>query len=78
MKSIEIHEALSKANQIEKTLTVKRNAYTSISVRGSIMYFVIAQLSSIDPMYQNSLVYVKKLFNETIVKMLLKIEEQKT
>ena len=40
------------------------------------MYFVIASLSSIDPMYLNSLEYVKKLFNETQIKMLQKIDEQ--
>ena len=40
------------------------------------MYFVIASLASIDPMYLNSLEYVKKLFNETQIKMLQKIDEQ--
>jgi dynein heavy chain len=44
----------------------KREQYRSISARGSILYFVIASLASIDPMYQNSLVYVKKIFNGTI------------
>lgn len=40
------------------------------------MYFVITALASIDPMYQYSLEYVKKIFNETIIKVLQKIEEQ--
>ena len=44
----------------------KREQYRPVSVRGSILYFVIASLSSIDPMYQNSLAYVKKIFNATI------------
>lgn len=33
------------------------------------MYFVIASLTSIDPMYQNSLGYVKKIFTDTIQKV---------
>lgn len=35
---------------------VKREQYRSLSIRGSILYFVVASLASIDPMYQNSLV----------------------
>jgi len=37
-----------------------------VSTRGSVLYFAIASLSGIDPMYQNSLEYVKKIFTETI------------
>jgi hypothetical protein len=40
-----------------------------VSVRGSILYFVIASLASIDPMYQNSLTYVQKIFTDTIQKV---------
>ena len=35
--------------------------------RGSILYFSIVEMSQVDPMYQNSLSYVKKLFNEAIL-----------
>lgn len=34
--------------------------------RGSILYFAISEMSGINDMYQNSLQYVKKLFNEAI------------
>jgi len=44
-----------------------RNSYIDVSTRGSILYFVISDLAGIDPMYQNSLVYIKKLFNDAIV-----------
>lgn len=37
-----------------------------MSERGSVIYFVIADLAGIDPMYQYSLTYVKKLFNLAI------------
>ncbi|MGH0158031.1 UNVERIFIED_CONTAM: hypothetical protein FKN15_035542 [Acipenser sinensis] len=36
-----------------------------VATRGSVMYFVIASLSEIDPMYQFSLKYFKQLFNMT-------------
>lgn len=42
--------------------------YTSVAVRGSILYFVIADLAKIDPMYQYSLSYVKRMFNTAIEK----------
>ena len=38
-----------------------------MSIRGSILYFVIADLAGIDTMYQYSLSYVKKIFNDTII-----------
>ena len=69
-KSIEIEESLLKSEQIEKTVQIKREQYRDLSIRGSILYFVIASLSSIDPMYQNSLVYVKKIYNDTIKKII--------
>ena len=68
-KSVEICESLLKSEEIEKTVCEKRETYRDLSIRGSILYFVIASLSSIDPMYQNSLVYVKKIYNETIRKI---------
>jgi len=62
---VEIAESLLRSEEVEQTVQVKREQYRPISVRGSILYFVIASLSSIDPMYQNSLAYVKKVFNAT-------------
>lgn len=37
-----------------------------MAIRGSILYFVIADLAGIDPMYQYSLGYIKRLFNKAI------------
>jgi dynein heavy chain len=51
---------------IEVEINETRNMYVPISIRGSILYFVIADLSRIDPMYQNSLQYVKTLFVRAI------------
>lgn len=40
--------------------------YDKVAIRGSILYFVIAELSFINPMYQNSLVYIKSLYKKAI------------
>lgn len=33
------------------------------ATRGAVVYFVIAELSKIDPMYEYSLQYIKRVFN---------------
>ena len=61
-----IKEKLKEAIEIEAEITETRNQYKQVSIRGSILYFVITDLAIIDPMYQYSLTYVKKLFNDAI------------
>jgi dynein heavy chain len=65
-KSKLISESLLEAEVVEQTINETRNSYKEVSVRGSILYFVISDLGMVDPMYQNSLQYVKKLFNDAI------------
>jgi dynein heavy chain len=43
-----------------------RSKYKIVAERGSILYFVIADLAGIDPMYQYSLLYFLRLFNTII------------
>ncbi|XP_045684006.1 dynein axonemal heavy chain 6 [Phyllostomus hastatus] len=57
---------LKEAESTEMMINVAREKYRPIATRGSVMYFVIASLSEIDPMYQYSLKYFKQLFNTTI------------
>ena len=66
--SADIQERLASAAIIEEQINVTRNQYRSVATRGSILYFVIADLAGIDPMYQYSLAYVKRLFNSAIEK----------
>lgn len=47
-------------------LDTLREAYRPVAVRGSILYFVIADLALIDPMYQYSLAYFTTLFDACI------------
>ena len=62
----EINERVAQSKIVEVEINETRNLYTSVAIRGSIIYFVIADMAKIDPMYQNSLAYVKSLFNKAI------------
>ena len=66
--SKEINERISTALVVEEEINQTRSQYLSVAIRGSILYFVIADLAGIDPMYQYSLSYIKRLFNLAIEK----------
>lgn len=61
-----ISERLAESEVTEHEINETRNKYRPVAVRGSIIYFVIADLALVDPMYQYSLEYFKKLFNRCI------------
>lgn len=54
------------AEQTELEITSAREKYRVVATRGSIMYFVVATLADIDPMYQYSLKYFSQLFTTCI------------
>lgn len=56
--AIEIEKNMKKSKDLEKTIEEVRNSYRQVSIRGSILFFVIKDLSLIDPMYQYSLQYI--------------------
>ena len=56
--AIEINERIVFSVQIEEEVEKVRNEYKDVSIRGSVLYFVIKDLSLIDPMYQYSLQYI--------------------
>ena len=51
---------------LEREINGIRDSYRLVSIRGSILYFVIKDLSLIDPMYQYSLQYIQRLFNSAM------------
>ncbi|XP_074661680.1 dynein axonemal heavy chain 6-like [Tubulanus polymorphus] len=61
-----ISQRLAEAEKTEDMITTAREKYRSVAKRGSIMYFVVANMGEVDPMYQFSLKYFKSLFNATI------------
>jgi dynein heavy chain len=54
------------SEQTELEITSAREKYRVVATRGSILYFVVASLAEIDPMYQYSLKYFSQLFNTCI------------
>ncbi|XP_046391604.1 dynein axonemal heavy chain 6 [Ischnura elegans] len=61
-----IASRLEQSEATEKKISIAREKYRSVSVRGAVMYFVVARLADIDPMYQYSLKYFNQLFNLVI------------
>jgi dynein axonemal heavy chain len=61
-----ISERMKEAEETQKDIEQTREQYRSVATRGSILYFCIADLALIDPMYQYSLAYFLRLFNMCI------------
>ena len=56
------------AEETAKLINESREKYRMVARRGSVLYFVIADLSLIDPMYQYSLEFFSRLFNRRLDK----------
>jgi len=67
-KSQEIKESKEEAERSNQTLVEERKKYINVAIRGSILYFILTDLSLIDPMYQFSLERINKLFCSVIEK----------
>ena len=55
---------MEKNSIVEEEINRARNLYVPVAVRGTILYFLIAKLCMIEPMYEFSLAYVKKLYEQ--------------
>lgn len=58
----EIMEKMVEAASIEKEIVVQSELYRPVAKRASLLYFVIADLGDVDPMYQYSLQWFTQLF----------------
>jgi dynein heavy chain len=65
--AVQIGERVAEAEVTEAEINEARSRYLCVATRGSIIYFVIADLALIDPMYQYSLEYYAILFNRCII-----------
>lgn len=61
--SAEIKIAMEENEVAQVEIEEARQKYQIVAERGSILYFVIADLAGIDPMYQYSLLYFLRLHN---------------
>lgn len=56
-----IEARLIETEATEEKISIAREKYRSVATRGSVLYFVVAQLAEIDPMYQYSLKYFSQV-----------------
>ncbi|XP_076248728.1 dynein heavy chain at 16F [Calliopsis andreniformis] len=61
-----IETRLIESEATEEKITVAREKYRPVANHGSVLYFVVANLAIIDPMYQFSLKYFNQVFNTVI------------
>lgn len=54
-----IKQRLAEAETTEEKISAAREKYRVVATRGSVMYFVVADMGGVDPMYQFSLKYFK-------------------
>ncbi|KEG14779.1 putative dynein heavy chain [Trypanosoma grayi] len=59
-------ENQKEANEKMKIITATRDCYRDVAVRASVLFFVLADLSRIDPMYQYSLQFFVKLVQHEV------------
>lgn len=57
---------VKEAEETERNINAARESYRPAATRGSILYFVIADLANIGPMYQFSLSYFIRMFSHCI------------
>jgi dynein heavy chain, axonemal len=62
VKAADITAQVKEAEITEKEIDATRENYRPVAFRASILYFCIADLSSVDPMYQYSLPWFTNLF----------------
>jgi dynein heavy chain len=66
MTSQTINKGMADAKETAEKINISREGYRPIAQRGSILYFVIASLALVDPMYQYSLEFFIGLFNRRL------------
>ncbi|XP_071080158.1 dynein axonemal heavy chain 6-like [Haliotis cracherodii] len=64
--SQEIYERVGQSVETEKKLNQARKRYLPVATRGAVLYFVLAELATIDVMYQFSLDWFQDMFTACI------------
>jgi len=63
-----IHVRMREAEETARSINAAREIYRVVATRGSMLYFVIADMGLVDPMYQYSLEFFSTLFRMRLEK----------
>lgn len=66
--AIEVSEQIALAQETEIEITAAREEYRPVAARGSLLYFLLSEVSAVNPMYQTGLGRFLKLFDESMEK----------
>jgi len=65
--SVETEKRVNTAEEMERKIEVTRQKYAPMAQRGAVLFFAVADLSNLDPMYQHSLQWFFNVYTRTII-----------
>lgn len=64
----DVNEKLEVSAATERKITIAREEFRAVAARGSILYFLIVEMSMVNIMYQNALKQFLNIFDNSITK----------